>query len=192
MKVLIKYDCSDTFACQRKLQKGREVSGERGRQGTGQACTWKQWLRILSCLNLQQLGIYTMGANVVNQLIHTWGYFTSYCCCSLDFSRHAYYLIHLEEKTGVKLGFNKISSAEGISELVGTMFTVKHFAQASLPLLPQALPHILQRTCSTWQGWIGELEFAFCYKACTMFQALCFVSIMLNINNLLLQGFQLP
>lgn len=32
--------------------------------------------------------------------------------------------------------------ADGISELVGTMFTVKYFAQASLPLLPPALPHI--------------------------------------------------
>lgn len=93
-----------------------------------------------------------MGANAVNQLIHTEGYFTSYCCRSFDFSRHTYYFIHLEEKTGVKLGFNTIFFfliAEGISELVGTMFTVKHFAQASLPLLPQALPHILQRTCST-------------------------------------------
>lgn len=30
--------------------------------------------------------------------------------------------------------------AEGISELVGTMFTVKYFAQASLPLLAASPP----------------------------------------------------
>lgn len=54
------------------LKKGEKKRGEWERQETGQVCTWKQWLRILSCLNLQQLGIYTMGAN--NQLMHTEGW----------------------------------------------------------------------------------------------------------------------
>lgn len=65
---------------------------------------------------------------------------------------HLYFLIHLAERTRVKWGIKKaffFVIAEGISELVGTMFTVKYFAQASLPLLPEALPHISQRTCST-------------------------------------------
>lgn len=56
---------------------------------------------------------------------------------------HLHYLTHLAERTRAKLGIKKIffpPGAEGISELVGTMFTVKYFAQASLPLLPRALP----------------------------------------------------
>lgn len=59
-----------------------------------------------------------------------------------------------EEKPGIKKRdfyiYVVVLIAEGISELVGTMFTVKHFAQASLPLPPPALPHIFRRrTCST-------------------------------------------
>lgn len=72
VKMLIKYDCSDTFACLRKPEEREKKRGEWERQETGQVRTWKQWLRILSCLNLQQLGIYTMRAN--NQLMHAEGW----------------------------------------------------------------------------------------------------------------------
>ncbi len=94
-----------------------------------------------------------MGANAVNQLIHTEDAFKGYLTCySLDFTRHTFissFILQREQEQSGELRRLFFIIAEGISELVGTMFTVKYFAQASLPLLPQALPHILQRTCST-------------------------------------------
>lgn len=68
--------------CLPKEASRREVRGEWGDAGTGQVCTWKQWLMIFSCLNLQQLGICTMVVNVVYQLIHT-GRVTCYCCLTV-------------------------------------------------------------------------------------------------------------
>lgn len=55
-----------------------------------------------------------------------------------------------EEKRGIKQKkrfyiYVAVLISEGISELVGTMFTVKHFAQASLPPPPPALPHTFSR-----------------------------------------------
>ena len=59
------------------------------------------------------------------------------------------------------------------------MFAIKYFPQASLPLLPQVLPHTSLKTCWTWQRWIGEGGFACYYKACTIFQALFLLAFVL-------------